>query len=180
MKLLRSQWSLTTQVPVTVPRSGPAHTWPLFILTPYLREYIWSQSVLLTTLSTTWCSLDSRSPSWVVCPHPVATQLKQWWIDQCPPFVGSFYRRPMYESLGWSSWSSGGRHTGVMWGRGWGSFRRAMSFWYSVKFGWTTMESTNISTSTPSLLSLSQSPRTTVHSPPPNDATNLLKIINEN
>ena len=81
MKLLRSQWSLTTHVPVTVPRSGPAHTWPLFILTPYLREYIWSQSVLLTTLSTTWCSLDSRSPSWVVCPHPVATQLKQWWID---------------------------------------------------------------------------------------------------
>ena len=43
---------LTTQVPVTVPMSGPAQRCPSVMLTPYFSEYSREQSDVLPTLST--------------------------------------------------------------------------------------------------------------------------------
>ena len=43
---------LTTQVPVTVPMSGPAQRCPSVMLTPYFSEYSREQSDVLPTRST--------------------------------------------------------------------------------------------------------------------------------
>ena len=43
---------LTTQVPVTVPMSGPAQRCPSVMLTPYFREYSREQSDVLPTRNT--------------------------------------------------------------------------------------------------------------------------------